>query len=85
MKVSDYIASFLVENGIRDLFLIAGGGMMHLLDSAARNPALHLVYNLNEQASAICADSYAQYTGNLGACMVTTGPDRKSTRLNSSH
>lgn len=74
MKVSDYIASFLVENGIRDLFLIAGGGMMHLLDSAARNPALHLVYNLNEQASAICADSYAQYTGNLGACMVTTGP-----------
>lgn len=74
MKVSDYIAQFLVENGIRDLFLISGGGMMHLLDSAARNPELNLVFNLNEQASAICADSYAQFTGHLGACMVTTGP-----------
>lgn len=74
MKVSDYIAQFLVENGIRDLFLLSGGGMMHLLDSAARNPDLNLVFNLNEQASAICADSYAQFTGHLGACMVTAGP-----------
>lgn len=74
MKVSDYIAQFLVKNGIRDLFLISGGGMMHMLDSVARNPGLNLVFNLNEQASAICADSYAQFTGHLGACMVTTGP-----------
>lgn len=74
MKVSDYIAQFLVENGIRDLFLISGGGMMHMLDSVARNPDLNLVFNLNEQASAVCADSYAQFTGHLGACMVTTGP-----------
>lgn len=74
MKASDYIAQFLVDNGIRDLFLISGGGMMHMLDSVARNPDLNLVFNLNEQASAICADSYAQFTGHLGACMVTTGP-----------
>ncbi len=74
IKVSDYIAQFLVDQGIRDLFLISGGGMMHMLDSVARNPELNLIFNLNEQASAICADSYAQYTGHLGACMVTTGP-----------
>lgn len=74
MKVSDYIAWFLVENGIRDLFLISGGGMMHMLNSVARNSDLNLIFNLNEQASAICADSYAQFTGHLGACMVTTGP-----------
>lgn len=74
MKVSDYIAQFLVDNGIRDLFLISGGGMMHMLDGVARNPDLNLVFNLNEQASPICADSYAQFTGHLGACMVTTGP-----------
>lgn len=74
IKVSDYIAHFLVQEGVRDLFLISGGGMMHLLDSAAREPELNLVFNLNEQASAICADSYAQFSGHLGACMVTTGP-----------
>lgn len=74
IKVSDYISRFLVEQGIRHLFLISGGGMMHLLDSAARQEGLELVFNLNEQASAICADSYAQFNGRLGAAMVTTGP-----------
>ena len=74
IKVSDYVAQFLVENGIRDLFLLSGGGMMHLLDSASRCEGLNLVFNLNEQATGICAESYAQFTGHLGACMVTTGP-----------
>ncbi len=74
MKVSDYIMNFLVDNGIKDLFLISGGGMMHLLDSAKKKKDLNLIFNLNEQASGICAESYAQYTGHLGACMVTTGP-----------
>ena len=74
IKVSDYIMQFLVKQGIRHLFLISGGGMMHLLDSAARNKDLELIFNLNEQASSICGESYAQFTGNLGACMVTTGP-----------
>lgn len=74
IKVSDFIMQFLVKHGIQHLFLISGGGMMHLLDSAGRNNDLSLVFNLNEQASAICAESYAQFTGNFGVCMVTTGP-----------
>ncbi len=48
--------------------------MMHLLDSAARNKDLELIFNLNEQASSICGESYSQFTHNIGACMVTTGP-----------
>lgn len=74
IKISDYISQFLVDNGIKDLFLISGGGMMHMLDSVAKQEGLNLVFNLNEQASGICADSYAQFTNHLGACMVTTGP-----------
>jgi len=74
MKASDYIATFLVDQGIRDLFLISGGGMMHMLDSVSQQPRLNLVFNHNEQASGICAESYGQFTGHLGACMVTTGP-----------
>lgn len=74
IKVSDYIADFLVKNKIKDLFLISGGGMMHLLDSVGKRKDLNLVFNLNEQTSAICAESYGQYTNHLGACMVTTGP-----------
>ena len=74
IKISDYVTFFLVNHGIKDLFLISGGGMMHLLDSAQRQEGLNLYFNLNEQACGICADSYAQFTENLGACMVTTGP-----------
>ena len=74
MKLSDYVAEFLAGLSVRDIFLISGGGMMHLLDSVGKHPALRLVCNLNEQASSICADSAGQYTGNLGVCLLTTGP-----------
>lgn len=74
MKLSDYVAQFLVSIGVRDLFLISGGGMMHLLDSVGKHPKLNLICNLNEQASSICADSYGQFTNDLGVCMLTTGP-----------
>lgn len=73
-KVSDYIAQFLVDHGVRHLFLIPGGGMMHMLDSVASQKGLELVFNLNEQASGICAESYGQFTNRLGACLLTTGP-----------
>lgn len=74
MKLSDYVADFIAELQVKDIFLISGGGMMHLLDSVGKHPDLNLVCNLNEQASSICADSYGQYTGNIGVCMLTTGP-----------
>ena len=74
MKLSDYVAHFLVSIGVRDLFLISGGGMMHLLDSVGKEQGLRLICNLNEQASSICADSYGQFTNDLGVCMLTTGP-----------
>lgn len=35
VKVSDYIADFLVDNGIDTMFMITGGGAMHLDDSLA--------------------------------------------------
>lgn len=74
MKVSDYVSQFLVNIGIKHLFLISGGGMMHLLDSVGKQEGLECIYNLNEQASGICGESYGQFTNKIGACMVTTGP-----------
>ncbi|WP_196595125.1 thiamine pyrophosphate-binding protein [Pectinatus frisingensis] len=74
MKLSDYVADFIVKQGVKDVFLISGGGMMHLLDSIGKNKNLNVICNLNEQASSICADSYGQFTNNLGVCILTTGP-----------
>lgn len=74
MKLSDYVIEFIQKKNIKDIFLLSGGGMMHLLDSLAKNNKLHPYYNLNEQATSICADAYAQYTNEMSVCMVTTGP-----------
>jgi len=74
MKLSDYVMSFLVAEGVDHVFLLPGGGNMYLVDSAGRQEGLSYVVCLHEQAAAIAADGYAQFTGNLGAALVTTGP-----------
>ncbi len=47
---------------------------MHLNDSFGNHPGISYVCNLHEQACAIAADAYGQYTNNLGVALVTTGP-----------
>lgn len=74
MKVSDYATRFLVERGISDLFLVTGGGIMHLVDSVGRQEGLRYICNHHEQACAIAAESYARRKGGVGVCLVTTGP-----------
>jgi acetolactate synthase I/II/III large subunit len=74
MKLSDYLADYLAKRGIGHIFLVSGGGIMHLLDSVGRHPELRYVCNFHEQACAYAAEAYARITGNAGACLVTTGP-----------
>jgi acetolactate synthase-1/2/3 large subunit len=74
MKLSDYVVEFILEKGILDVFLLPGGGMMHLLDSLARYNEIRKYCNLHEQASAISAEGYAAYSGNPGVVFLTTGP-----------
>lgn len=73
-KLSDAILQFVADQGVRHVFLVTGGGAMHLNESLARCKALEPVCNSHEQASAICAEAYAKATNGLGVAMVTTGP-----------
>lgn len=73
-KLADYIMQLVADQGVRHVFLVTGGGAMHLNEALARCPALTPVCNSHEQASAICAESYAKATNHLGVAMVTTGP-----------
>lgn len=79
IKLSDYVVQRIVDEGVRHVFLLPGGGSMHLVDSVGRNQGIQYVCNLHEQACAISADSYGQYTNNLGAALVTTGPGGTNT------
>lgn len=73
-KISNYIARKLVEEGIRQVFTVTGGGAMHLNDALGHQEGLHCIYNHHEQASAIAAEAYARIHGRLAALCVTTGP-----------
>lgn len=74
VKVSDYIAQYLVDYGITDAFTIVGGGAMHLNDSFGKQKGLKCYYNHHEQACAIAAEAYARVTNRLALVCVTTGP-----------
>lgn len=74
IKLSDYVMDFIASLGVKDVFFLAGGGCMHLVDSLGRNSELNKVANLHEQCATIGAGGYSQYTGNIGVSLVTTGP-----------
>jgi acetolactate synthase-1/2/3 large subunit len=79
IKVSDYIVDCLARSGVTDIFMLPGGGAMHLVDSVGRCPRLRYVCNLHEQACAIAAEAYGQYANKLGVALVTTGPGGTNT------
>lgn len=74
IKVSDYIAQRLCRHyGIKDMFMVSGGGAMHLNDSFGK--CMNYICCHNEQACSIAAEGYARSLGNkLALVNVTTGP-----------
>jgi acetolactate synthase I/II/III large subunit len=74
MKLSDYIVGQFADWGVRHIFLVTGGGAMHLNDSIGRESRIQYVCNHHEQASAMAAEGYARVSGQPGVLNVTTGP-----------
>lgn len=74
MKVSDFIADYLADNGITDIFTIVGGGSMYMNDSFGHHPYLKCYYNHHEQASAMAAEAYSRINNKMALLCVTTGP-----------
>ncbi len=74
MKLSDFVLKYVADLGVGHVFLVTGGGAMHLNQSLAAESRLTPVCNSHEQASAMCAEAYAKASSALGVCMVTTGP-----------
>lgn len=73
MRVADLVANMLYDAGVRDVFLVTGGGLMFMTDGLACHQGLRAVPCLHEQAAAMAAIGYAQYRDGYGACYVTTG------------
>lgn len=73
-RVADFIADFIADIGVKHVFLLPGGGAMHLNDGLAKCTRLQAVACLHEQAATISAEAYARINENIGVAMVTTGP-----------
>lgn len=74
IKVSDYIIKRLEETGAEHMFMLPGGGAMHLNDSLGKSGKIQYVCCLHEQACSIAAEAYARVNNKIGLLMVTTGP-----------
>ncbi len=74
IKLSDYVVKFIEQLGIKHVFMISGGGCMHLVDSVGKSKKFQYICNQNEQAVSICVEAYAECTNHIGVGIVTTGP-----------
>ena len=74
IKLSDYISQFIVNLGVKHVFMVPGGGAMHLNDSIGYQKGIEFICNQHEQASAFAAETYAKTSDNIGVAIVTTGP-----------
>ena len=74
MRVADYVWKFLADKGVKHVFLVTGGGAMHLNDALRLEKRIMPVCCHHEQACAIAAEGYYRASGRLPAVSVTTGP-----------
>ena len=79
IKLSDYVMKFLVSKGVSKVFMVTGGGAMHLNGSIGRCEKLEYFCFLHEHALAFAAEAYGQHTNFPGVGLVTSGPGSTNT------
>jgi acetolactate synthase-1/2/3 large subunit len=73
VKVSDVVAEFLAEKGVKHVFGIIGSGNAHLFDSIGKLGFTEIISVHHEQAAVMAMQTYFRITGKVAACVVTTG------------
>jgi len=74
MRVADYLVRRLADLGVEHVFMLPGGGAMHLNDALTLEPRITAVPCHHEQACGIAAEAYGRVKETFGVAMVTTGP-----------
>ena len=74
MKFSDYLANYLYQKKLRNIYSVTGAGSMHFNDSIGSHSGLNVVYTHHEQSAAMAAEGDARITRMPGVVNVSTGP-----------
>lgn len=74
VKLADWVAERLATHGIDHVFMLTGGGAMHLNHALGTHPKLATTFTHHEQALAMAAEAYYRLTNRLAVVNVTSGP-----------
>ncbi len=74
VKVADWIAEYLAEQGVERVYELIGGMIVHMVDAIHRQGRIELVSVRHEQAAAFAADAEGRITRIPGVAMATSGP-----------
>lgn len=74
-RAADILVDDLINFGLEEVFLITGGGAMHLNDAfGRRKDRLKINHNHHEQAAAMGAEAYARIARKPALVQTTSGP-----------
>lgn len=71
---SQMIMQALKNEGVKVVFGYPGGAALNIFDATYDEKDFELILTRHEQAAAHAADGYARVTGEVGVCIVTSGP-----------
>lgn len=75
MNGSEYVAEFLRQRGVTNVFLMTGGACAFIIDAIERNPDIGYTCFHHEQAAAMAADAvWRTEPGKVGVTVATSGP-----------
>jgi acetolactate synthase-1/2/3 large subunit len=74
MRVADFVADYLHQQGVSYVYEVIGGMITRMVDAIHRQGKIGLISVHHEQAAAFAADAMGRLTGIPGVAMGTSGP-----------
>ena len=74
MTGAEALVRSLEDLGVKDVFGVPGGAILPVYDSIKDDTKFRFVLMRHEQAAGHAAEGYALSTGQVGVCIVTSGP-----------
>ena len=74
MKVAEYLANYIANLGVKEVFMLSGTGSVHLDDAFAFQEKITHVCARHEAAAVYMAEAAAKLSGKIGVVISTTGP-----------
>ncbi len=78
LKGTEILMRVLKDEGVDTIFGYPGGAILDIYDELINTDIRHILVR-HEQAAVHAADGYARASGNVGVCLVTSGPGATNT------